>query len=398
MTRWVSLILAAGKGTRMRSDLAKVLHELRGRTLLANVLDTVGRLSPARTVVVVGHQAELVRSLHAHFCVETVLQEPQLGTGHAVMMAAPLLQDEPEGTSLLLLYGDVPLLRPGTLLELMERHLLEGNGATVLSARVPDPTGYGRILRTSDNRFQRIVEDRDLEPSDRGNSEINSGIYAFHLKSLLDALGGLRADNAQREYYLTDTLHLIQEGGKPVGVFCLEDPEEVSGINTVEQLAAAEAILERRAGEPESCPVCQLLAGEADLSLCRRDGLAVFLAPYPYNSGHLWVVPERHLTCFESLAPGEARALLALGAEVEAWCQESFHPQAMNLGYNSGRPGEHLALHIVPRWAGDSNFMPLIGGVNILPETLEATRHRILQSKERLERKGGSRPGEEDRK
>lgn len=421
--RWISIILAAGKGTRMKSDLAKVLHEIHGRSLLGHVLDTAAGLSLERTVIVVGHQASEVRARHASYGVESVLQEPQLGTGHAVLVAESLLREEPEETGLLVLYGDVPLLRESTLLELMERHSLEGNGATVLTARLPDPSGYGRILRDDGGRFVRIVEDRDLSPEQRSVNEINSGIYTFRLGLLLKVLGRLRTDNAQKEYYLTDALRFVLDEGWPVGIFCLEDPEEISGINTVEQLAEAAAVLTRRKETgTEGCAVCRLLRSEAapgqgnpgqgnpgeenpgegnpgdapaGLLLLRENGMAVVVSPSPYNSGHLWVVPERHLVSFASLRPEEAERLLELGQRVSSWCQESYRPQAMNLGYNSGRPGEHLTLHVIPRWAGDSNFMPVIGQVNILPETPDGTRRRLLEARARLEgtAQGSSGPG-----
>jgi len=176
---WIGLVLAAGKGTRMKSDRAKVLHEIEGKSLLGHVLDTAAELGLSRTIVVVGHQAEEVRGAHAAWEVETVLQEPQLGTGHAVIVAAPLLRGTPPDADCLVLYGDVPLLRATTLGELMERHRLEGNGVTVLTAEVDDPAGYGRVFRDAAGRFERIVEDRDLRPEDRGRREINSGIYAF---------------------------------------------------------------------------------------------------------------------------------------------------------------------------------------------------------------------------
>jgi diadenosine tetraphosphate (Ap4A) HIT family hydrolase/CTP:molybdopterin cytidylyltransferase MocA len=385
--RWTALVLAAGKGTRMKSDTAKVLHQLGGRTLLSHVLDTASHLPLARILVVVGFQAEEVVRRHATYGVETVLQEPQLGTGHAVLVAEPALAAEPDGTSLLVLYGDVPLLREQTLSELMERHLLEGNGVTVLTARVPDPTGYGRIVREADGGFRAIVEDRDLEPGQRPISEINSGIYAFQLKPILRVLHRLRADNAQKEYYLTDALALLAGEGERIGTFLLEDPEEIAGINTTAQLDEAEAVLERRSRGEGGCPVCRILACDPAAILEDRGSAAVLLAPVPYNSGHLWIVPRRHLVSFEALTREEASALFRLGQEAERWSEEAYHPQAFNLAYNSGRAGVHLALHLIPRWAGDSNFMPIVGGVNLLPETPAESRNRILEARARCQGK-----------
>jgi diadenosine tetraphosphate (Ap4A) HIT family hydrolase len=259
----------------------------------------------------------------------------------------------------------------------------------VLTALVDDPSGYGRIIRGPEDRFDRITEDRDLAPVQRGIREINSGIYAFRLGPLLDALGSLRADNAQQEYYLTDALSVIRDRGLSIGVFLLSDPEEISGINTPAQLAEAGAVLARRRADPaDGCPVCAL-RGRSDLTLERRDGFVVSMAPRPYNSGHLWIAPERHLVSWESLDDGASARLLALAAEAERWLDEAYHPQAMNLGYNSGAAGEHLVWQVVPRGAGDANFMPLIAGVKILPETPDGTRRRILEARERLAASGG---------
>ncbi len=386
--RWICLVLAAGKGTRMRSDLAKVLHRIDGRTLLSHVLDTAGYLGLARTMIVVGHQAEEVRRSHALGAVEAVLQEPQLGTGHAVMVAEPLLLEEPDETNLLVLYGDVPLLRPTTLLELMERHLLEENAATVLTAEVSDPTGYGRVIRQDDGAFRGIVEDRDLRPDQRSIREINSGIYTFKLKLLRGVLGRLKADNSQKEYYLTDALGLLRQDGCRVGISLLKDPEEISGINTREQLAEAGAVLLRRGGDRTGCPICEAVRGRADdLLLERSEGIVVLLKPRPYNSGQLLIAPERHVISQVSLSDDEAERLWRTGRRAEAWLEEAYSPQAFNLGLNSGGDCGHLALQVIPRWTGDSSFLPLVAGINILPESLEDSRRQILQARARAEKR-----------
>ena len=395
--RRIGLVLAAGKGTRMKSDLAKVLHEFDGRTLLGHVLETAGRLMLDRTVVVVGHQAEQVQSRHGADGVDFVRQEPQLGTGHAVMGAAPLLAAEPDHAELLVLYGDVPNLRETTLLELFERHRLEGNGVTVLTAELEHPAGYGRVLRDGAGRFDRIVEDRDLSPEQRGEREINSGIYVFQLGPLRSALGELRADNAQKEYYLTDALTIIRQRGLPVGILRLGDEEEIAGINTPEQLAEAAAVRARRRQNPEEgCPVCRTLRERSDLLLFERAEATVLLAPSPYNCGHLWIAPRRHVVSFLSLREDETGILFQLAAEVERWLDEAYHPQAFNLGYNSGRAGEHLVLQVIPRWSGDANFMPLVGGANILPQSLAGSRKQIEEARGRLDPAGRSGPLREE--
>ncbi|HEY3216298.1 MAG TPA: NTP transferase domain-containing protein [Candidatus Eisenbacteria bacterium] len=235
-----ALVLAAGQGKRMRSDLAKVLHPMAGRPLLALVLEVLDELGVGRTLVVVGHQADQVRAALAEAPVEWVLQAEQRGTGHAVQVAGPALAGF-AGT-LLVVFGDVPLLRASTLHDLLEEHRASGAAVTVLSTRVPDPTGYGRILRAGGSRGQitAIVEDRDATPEQRRIDEINSGIMAFRYPALVEALSGLSAHNAQAEYYLTDTIGLLLQAGQGVGAVCAPDHRELLGINTVEQLAEAE--------------------------------------------------------------------------------------------------------------------------------------------------------------
>jgi len=375
---WSTLVLAAGKGTRMKSDKAKVLHEIDGKPLLSHVLDTAEMLPLARSIVVVGHQADRVKDAHAAYKLDYALQDPQLGTGHAVMCAREFLEGQ-EG-SLLVLYGDVPLLRPATLHELMERHERSGYGVTVLTARLKDPSGYGRILRDEAGDFSRIVEDRDLSEEQRGIDEINSGIYTFRIESLLEALDGLKNDNAQEEYYLTDTLAMIREKGLGAGIMEISDPEEISGINTIPQLDAAAAVRAERRNVGEGafgCPVLDRFQKKSDLILFRRDGMIVSLAPHPYNAGHIWITPERPVVFFGSLDSEEQRALFQLGKEAEGWLEEAFRPQGFNIGYESGRTGRQLVLHVIPRWSGDANFMPLIGETNVLPEELEQTRDRL---------------------
>ena len=407
-SRWLGLVLAAGKGTRMESDLAKVLHRVKETTLLGHVLNLAAALPIEKTIVVVGHQAADVEAAHAAWKVGFALQEPQLGTGHAVMAAAPELRSEmakldaslesDQRVSLLVLYGDVPLLRARTLRELMERHDLENAGVTVLSARVRDPKGYGRIIRGADGRFARITEDRDLTAAQRPIDEINSGIYTFALAPLLEALGELRADNAQKEYYLTDTLEIMAKAGHGVSVFLLDDEEEISGINTKAQLLEAEAVLDRRerSGDQDGCEVCTLLRTRPDLVLERHGELVLALAPHPYNAGHLWIFPDRHLVSFESLVDREGRALWNLAARGERWLEEAFHPQGFNQGYNSGRAGQHLVMQVIPRWSGDANFMPLIAGVNLLPESIEGTRARLLEARARMDAAVGDSPLKEE--
>jgi bifunctional UDP-N-acetylglucosamine pyrophosphorylase/glucosamine-1-phosphate N-acetyltransferase len=241
-----TVILAAGKGTRMKSARPKVLHELAGLPLVEHVLRTADRLSARRTVLVVGHGADDVRqALASRVNLEYVVQSPQLGTGHAVLQTEPLLRAE-SGT-VLLLYADVPLLQPETLHRLVERHRTTGAAATVLTAAVPDPHGYGRVVRDADGRMTRIVEERDASADERRIDEINSGIYALELGPLFDALRSLASDNAQGEYYLTDLVAMYARSGLRVETLQVDDAQEVRGVNSRVELAdMARVLLDRK--------------------------------------------------------------------------------------------------------------------------------------------------------
>ena len=236
----VTLVLAAGQGTRMNSDLAKVLHPIAGKPLLAHVLQCLDDLGVGRVVVVIGHQREQVREVFAGTEVEWAVQAEQRGTGHAVLMAGPVIEGF-EGT-LLVVCGDTPLLRPSTLHDLLVGHAQSGCSATVLSMRLPDPTGYGRILRSETGDLVGIAEERDADAEQKRIDEVNSGIYVFSYPALEQALGGLTANNTQGEYYLTDTMNLIRAAGRRVAVVCAPDYRELLGINTPEQLREADAI------------------------------------------------------------------------------------------------------------------------------------------------------------
>jgi bifunctional UDP-N-acetylglucosamine pyrophosphorylase/glucosamine-1-phosphate N-acetyltransferase len=234
-------ILAAGKGTRMKSRLPKVLMPLAGATLVERVLRSAAALKPERRILIVGHQAERVRTaLASHGDLEYVLQEPQNGTGHAVQqLLAPL---EGFQGDLLVLNGDVPLLRPETLAALLERHRSSGAGVTVLTARLEDPTGYGRVFTDAEGRVTGIVEHRDCDASQRANTLTNAGIYCFHWPRLAAVLPRLTTDNDQGELYLTDTVALLQ----PAQQLEVTDWRETNGINDRCQLAQCEAVLQDR--------------------------------------------------------------------------------------------------------------------------------------------------------
>jgi bifunctional UDP-N-acetylglucosamine pyrophosphorylase/glucosamine-1-phosphate N-acetyltransferase len=245
------LILAAGLGTRMRSNLAKVLHRLDGRPLINHVCLTATALAPRKIYVVIGHQGEDVRQAvleeldeeHAAF----VWQKEQLGTGHAVNSAREFL--EGEDSTLLILSGDVPMIRFETLAALVQQHHAHrGRGAacTILTVKLDEPKGYGRIVRNEEGLFSKIVEQKDATEEERGIREINSGIYCFDTKKLFGALSGVQNDNVQGEYYLTDVPSLLREAGEAVSLYNYTDAKEVSGINNRVELADTERTLCRR--------------------------------------------------------------------------------------------------------------------------------------------------------
>lgn len=238
-----AVILAAGKGTRMKSELPKVLHEAAFHPILHYVLDAAEAVSAERILTVVGHGADQVREVFEDRC-EFVLQREQKGTGHAVMEAMPALTGA-HGT-VLILCGDTPLLRGETLDNFLGAHEREGAACSVMTARIDDPFGYGRIVRGQDGSLLRIVEQRDASPEEQTISEINSGVYCFDLDFLREAVTELRTDNDQGEFYLTDTVAICNEKGKKAMAWAVNDFEEVKGINDRKQLSEAGKILFRR--------------------------------------------------------------------------------------------------------------------------------------------------------
>jgi bifunctional UDP-N-acetylglucosamine pyrophosphorylase/glucosamine-1-phosphate N-acetyltransferase len=234
-------ILAAGRGTRMKSTLPKVLHSLGGRSLVERVLDSCQLLQPERRLLIVGYQAEQVQScLQTQAGLEFVIQGEQLGTGHAVQQIMPSLSDF-QG-DLLVLNGDVPLIREETLLNLLTVHQKYDNSATLLTAHLPQPQGYGRVFCDGNNLVTQIVEDRDCNAAQKQNHRINAGIYCFKWDKLAAILPQLRNDNDQQEYYLTDVVKYLQ----PVMAVDVEDYLEITGINDRKQLATAYDILQQR--------------------------------------------------------------------------------------------------------------------------------------------------------
>jgi bifunctional UDP-N-acetylglucosamine pyrophosphorylase/glucosamine-1-phosphate N-acetyltransferase len=235
------VVLAAGKGTRMKSSLPKVLHPLGGRSLVECVLDSLSEVDPVQRLVVIGYEAEQVKTaLHHLDNVTFVEQTEQLGTGHAVQQVLPYLT-EFEG-DVLVLNGDVPLLRPATLRKMIEVHQARQNEATLLTAQFIDPTGYGRVFCNDDDVVTEIIEHRDCTEAQRQNRRINAGVYCFKWSALSKILPHLKAENDQKEYYLTDVVKDLS----PVMAVDVADAQEIQGINNRKQLAEAYSILQDR--------------------------------------------------------------------------------------------------------------------------------------------------------
>lgn len=234
-------ILAAGRGTRMKSDLPKVLHSLGGRSLVERILHSVAAIAPVRQIAIVGYRGDLVKNaLQSFTSLEFVEQTQQLGTGHAIQQLLPHL--EGFGGDLLVLNGDVPLLRPETLQLLLDTHQQCGNSATLLTAQLPNPKGYGRVFCDGQNIVKEIVEDRDCTTAQKQNRRINAGVYCFRWSDLAQVLPQLQPNNDQEEYYLTDVVKFLN----PVMAVDVEDEREILGINDRKQLATAYQILQTR--------------------------------------------------------------------------------------------------------------------------------------------------------
>jgi bifunctional UDP-N-acetylglucosamine pyrophosphorylase / glucosamine-1-phosphate N-acetyltransferase len=240
----VVAILAAGRGTRMKSHLPKVLHSLGGRSLLERVLESVQPFKPSRQMLIVGYQAvEVKTAMQSNPDLEFVEQAVQLGTGHAIQQLLPHLQGYTG--DLLVLNGDVPLLRTETIKQLLQTHQENDNAATILTAYLSDPKGYGRVFCNSDNIVEQMVEDKDCTTAQKQNRRVNAGIYCFNWEKLANILPHLQANNAQKEYYLTDA---VTQVGKVMAVD-VADYQEILGINDRLQLATASDILQRRVKE-----------------------------------------------------------------------------------------------------------------------------------------------------
>ncbi len=238
-----AIILAAGKGTRMKSELPKVVHKINDQCLVDYVIEAARGAGAEEICLVVGYKHEVVEENIIHKDVKYALQTEQLGTGHAVKCAGDFLEGDGET---LILFGDTPLITADTLKRLTDYHRENHDTVTVLSAMVDDPTGYGRIIRDKDGNFVKSVEHKDANEEELASCEINSGMYVFDTKELKEALNLLTPNNAQGEYYLPDTLTIIKEKGLRADAFALEDAEDITGVNDKEQLAEAAKVIERR--------------------------------------------------------------------------------------------------------------------------------------------------------
>jgi len=232
----------------MKSDLAKVLHPLAGRPLIRHVLDCALQAGLQRNIVVVGFQKEQVNEALRGYAVEFAEQNQQNGTGHAVQLALEHV-NETEGV-VVVLSGDSPFLRPSTLRAFIRQHVSSNCDCTVLTAIVPDPGGYGRIVRDASGRIVAIREEKDCSQEEERISEVNSGMYCFRLPALLSCVGLLSDDNVQRELYLTDVVRIMHSKGMQLGTFTAPDWREILGINTVEQLKEGERILKELSEAP----------------------------------------------------------------------------------------------------------------------------------------------------
>jgi bifunctional UDP-N-acetylglucosamine pyrophosphorylase/glucosamine-1-phosphate N-acetyltransferase len=242
------VLLAAGKGTRMRSELAKVLHRAGGLPLVEHVVRACQPLRPAQLLVVVGHQAEQVSAVAAALGAQTVLQKPQRGTGHAMQVARRALRKSAKFA--LVVPGDAPLLRTETLAALLDVHRRGEAAATILTAELNDPSDYGRVLRDSEGRVQAIVEEKSATPEQRAIREVNSSIYCFTLAKLWPCLNALRPENAHHELYLTDVIGLLRQQNERVLAYLAPDSQEILGCNTRAALAEVDRIFRaRKAGE-----------------------------------------------------------------------------------------------------------------------------------------------------
>ena len=244
MHKFCVVILAAGKGTRMKSSLQKVLHNLFGKSMISHIVEVVRQMKPEKVLVVVGHQKEQVKRELAGNSVGFVTQAVPLGTGHAVRQTEKSLKGY--SGDVLILCGDTPLLRAETLRKLLKYHQKKQSAGTILTAFLKDPFGYGRIKRNGTGEVDAIVEEGDATPEERRIKEINSGVYLFSAPKLFQSLSRVKPDNVKGEYYLTDVIHILRSRGEIISACPIDQPEEILGVNTPGDLKMAQRVMKTR--------------------------------------------------------------------------------------------------------------------------------------------------------
>ena len=236
-----TIILAAGKGSRMKSNKLKVLHQVVDKPIISHVIESVETISNS-IFLVIGHQSDSLKCQLKNKSLHYVIQEQQLGTGHAVQQVIPHLKQQ-QNTYTLILAGDCPLIEEKTLKNLIKKHTNSNSSATILSAHKNDPTGYGRLLRNNKNEVKGIKEHKDCSDEEKKITEINSGIYIFKTKDLLLYIDKLQTNNQQAEYYLTDIIHILEENNHSIDAYKIDNADEILGINTRQDLAITNNIM-----------------------------------------------------------------------------------------------------------------------------------------------------------
>lgn len=290
-----AIILAAGRGTRMKSDTVKVAHTVCGKPILQYVLETVRALKAEEIYIVVGHQADLIKSMFKSPDVTFVMQEQQLGTGHAVMQTEHkiTLNDD---DNVIVLAGDCPLIKLSTLQNLAETHQTKHASGTILTVTMDKPGNYGRILRDQHFTVMGIREAKDCNPAEYAVKEINTGVYLFNGKSLFNHLKSITTNNAQKEYYLTDVLHLQQSNGEVIAAYCDPDDSQAIGVNTRADLALIHKILfTRKATELMDDGVTLVDPGSTFIDYEVEIGHDTIIEPFTVIKGHTHIGPHCHI-------------------------------------------------------------------------------------------------------
>jgi bifunctional UDP-N-acetylglucosamine pyrophosphorylase/glucosamine-1-phosphate N-acetyltransferase len=334
-------IMAAGKGTRLKSKRPKVLHEVGGKPLLAHVIRAAAEVVPAQNIyVIVGHEAERVRAAVAHTGVNFILQAEQRGTGHAIQTARPALA---KFSNFLVLSGDAPLIRAETIRRMRDFHTQQGATMTILTAKPSDPSGYGRVLREgSTDRVAAIVEQKSLRPEQSNVGEINSGFYAFRSEPLFTHIDRLRTDNPHGEYYLTDMASLLVAEGHSVMAIRAEDPDEVLGANTIAELVSLDANLRmRKARELMTHGVTVLRPETSTIDEEVRIGADTTIEPFVQLLGNTSIGENCRIRSYSIISNSQ----IAGGVNVRPGCiiDESSISRGAIIGpYSHLRPGSEI--------------------------------------------------------